>query len=178
MIYHKVRRGENLSSIAHRYGTSVSALVAANHLRNRNNLRVGQRLLVPTSKYYSTPEKITAETNLIIHVVKSGETLSEIAESYHTSLSKIRSLNNIYQDNIKVGMKLKIPTNLTSQKTPSDTPKGSEKVVHIVKRGETLTSIANRYHVSLVKVKSWNDLDGRKPIYPGQRIIIYKSIQG
>jgi len=177
-IYHKVRKGQNLSSIAQKYGTSVSALVSANHLRSRNQLRVGQTLLIPTSKYYSAPEKKSSETNVITHVVKSGETLSGIAESYNTSLSKIRSMNNIYQDNIRPGMKLKIPTNLAAKDTPSETPKGNEKVVHVVKKGDTLSSIANRYHVSLTKIKSWNDLDGRKPIYPGQRIIIYKSIQG
>jgi len=177
-VYHKVRKGQNLNYIAHKYGTSVSALVAANHLRNRNQLRVGQTLLIPTSKYYSAPEKKTAETNIVIHTVKSGETLSGIAESYHTSLSKIRSMNNIYQDNIQVGTKLKIPTNLTSRTTPSGTPQGSEKIVHIVKKGDTLSSIANRYQVSLAKLKSWNNLDGHKPIYPGQKIVIHKTTQG
>lgn len=175
-VYHKVRKGQNLSYIAHKYGTTVSALVAANHLHNRNQLRVGQTLLIPTNTYYSTLKEETADANVIIHVVKRGETLSEIAESYHTRLSKVRSLNNIYHDYISPGMRLKIPTNLASQRTPSNTPKGSEKVVYVVKRGDTLTAIANRYNVSLTKVKSWNDLDGRKSIYPGQRIVIYKSI--
>jgi len=171
VVYHKVRNGQTLSSIARKYGTSVSALVSANHLRNSNQLRVGQTLLIPTGTYYIAPEKKTAETKIVIHTVKNGETLTGIASNYHTSLSKIRSLNNLYQDNIQPGQKLKIPTNPASQGTSSS----SNKVVHIVKKGDTLSSIANRYHVSLTKLRSWNKLDSRKPIYPGQRIIIYKS---
>ncbi len=177
VVYHKVRKGENLSSIARKYGTSVSALVSANHLRNRNQLRVGQVLLIPTGSYYSAPEKKSSQTNVVTHVVQRGETLSEIAEKYNTSVSKIRSMNNIHNSHIQVGQKLKVPTNLASQIEPSDNPKGSTKVIHVVKKGDTLTSIANKYNVSLTKLKSWNDLDGRKPIYPGQRIVIYQSIK-
>ena len=166
-----------MSSIARKYGTSVSALVSANHLRNRNQLRVGQVLLIPTGSYYSAPEKKSSQTNVVTHVVQRGETLSEIAEKYNTSVSKIRSMNNIHNSHIQVGQKLKVPTNLASQIEPSDNPKGSTKVIHVVKKGDTLTSIANKYNVSLTKLKSWNDLDGRKPIYPGQRIVIYQSIK-
>lgn len=178
MVYHRVRRGENLSYIAKRYGTSVSALVSANHIRNRNQLRVGQALLIPTGAYYSAREQKSASTNVITHVVKRGETLSEIAENYNTSLSKIRSMNNIYNDFIQAGKRLKIPVNLAKQTQPSDSPKGSNRIVHVVRKGESLWSIANKYQVSLNKLKSWNDLDGRKPIYPGQRIIIYHSVRG
>jgi len=176
-IYHKVRKGENLSSIARKYGTSVSALVSANHLSNRNQLRVGQILLIPTGSYYSAPENKSSKINVITHTVQRGETLSEIAEKYNTSVSKIKSMNNIHNDHIEAGAQLKIPTDLASQVEPSDTPKGSTKVVHVVKKGDTLTSIANKYNVSLTKLKSWNDLDDRKPIYPGQRIIIYQTIK-
>jgi len=178
LVYHRVRRGENLNYIARKYGTTVSALVSANHLRNRNQLRVGQVLLIPTSAYYSAPEKKMADTDVITHIVKRGETLSQIAEQYNTSLSKVRSMNNIYNDNIQVGKRLKIPVNLAKQTRPSDSPIGSNQVIHIVRSGESLWSIANKYQVSLAKIKSWNDLDGRKPIYPGQRIIIYQSVRG
>jgi len=172
IVYHKVKKGQTLSSIAYKYGTSVSALVSANHLRNSNQLRVGQTLLIPTSAYYSAPEKKTAETEIITHIVKSGETLSGIANTYHTSLSKIRSMNNLYQDNIQPGMELKIAAKSSSAHLSSP---NRTKIVHVVKKGDTLSSIANRYHVSLVKLKSWNSINSRKPIYPGQRIIIYKS---
>ncbi|MFH1214145.1 MAG: LysM peptidoglycan-binding domain-containing protein [Candidatus Neomarinimicrobiota bacterium] len=178
LVSHRVRRGQTLSSIARQYGTSVSALVSANHLRSRNQLRVGQTLMIPTSAYYSTPEKKVAQTNVITHTVKNGDTLSEIAETYNTSISKIRSMNNIYQDNIQPGTKIKIPTNLNAQDIPTGTPKGNSKVVHIVRKGDTLLSIAAKYNVSLSKLKSWNDLNDKRHIYPGQKIVVYKSIRG
>ncbi len=175
-ITHRVKSGQTLNSIAKSYGTTVSALVAANNLRSRNQLRVGQTLMIPTTPYYASTR--TSDTTVITHTVKRGETLSKIAENYNTSISKIRSLNNLYQDEIIPGQKLKIRQNTGAQSVPTTTPTGQKKIVHIVKKGDTLQKIAEKYNVSLSKIRSWNDIYGKKPIYPGQRIVIYKSAAG
>src|SRR5918912_3914630 len=61
---HTVRRGETLTAIAARYGTSVKVLASANHLKNPNFIVAGQRLRIPTRVKMSS-----------IHVVGAGETL-------------------------------------------------------------------------------------------------------
>lgn len=172
---HTVRRGQTLSYIARKYGTSVSALISANNIRNKNQIKVGQVLRIPTSDYYAAAT-VSSDQDLITHVVKKGETLSEIGEKYGVSISKIRSLNDLYGKRyIYPGQKLKIPVKKSQKVQYSSTPSGATKIIHVVKKGETLSEIADAYNVGLSRVRSWNNLYGRKFIYPGQKIILYKS---
>ncbi|MGC9364391.1 MAG: LysM peptidoglycan-binding domain-containing protein [Fidelibacterota bacterium] len=172
---HRVRRGQTLSYIARKYGTSVSALIAANNIRNKNQIKVGQVLRIPTSNYYAAPSA-SSDQDMITHVVRKGETLSEIGERYGVGVSKIRSLNDLYGKRyIYPGQRLKIPGKKSQTVQYSSTPSGMTKIIHVVKRGETLSEIADAYGVGLSRVRSWNNLYGRRFIYPGQKIVIYKS---
>jgi membrane-bound lytic murein transglycosylase D len=166
-VTHRVGRGETLSSIARRYGTSISAIVAANNIRNANRLKIGQLLQIPGSQQYTASYSSSTE-ECIVHVVSRGETLSGIAESYKVGLSKVRSLNNLHGNRfIYPGQKIKVPANGSS-------PTADQKIVHVVQRGDTLTKIAKRYNVRLSSVRSWNNIYGNQLIYPGQKIVIYR----
>jgi membrane-bound lytic murein transglycosylase D len=173
-VTHRVRRGQTLSYIARKYGTSVSALISANNIRNKNQIKVGQVLRIPTSNYYAVAT-VSSDQNVIIHTVRKGETLSEIGEQYGIGVSKLRSLNNLYGKRfIYPGQRLKIPVKKTTATRYSFTPSGKVKIIHVVKKGETLSEIAEAYRVGLSKVRAWNNLYGRRFIYPGQKIVIYK----
>lgn len=173
-VTHRVRRGQTLSYIARKYGTSVSALISANNIRNKNQIKVGQVLRIPTSNYYAVAT-VSSDQNVIIHTVKKGETLSEIGAQYGIGVSKLRSLNNLYGKRfIYPGQRLKIPVKKTQATRYSSTPSGKVKIIHVVKKGETLSEIAEAYRVGLSKVRAWNNLYGRRFIYPGQKIVIYK----
>jgi len=177
-VNHRVSRGQNLGYIARKYGTSVSAIVSANNIRNVNQLRIGQTLRVPKSTYYSSQYVSTSDKSSSgTHTVRKGETLYDIARKYSVTLSNLRSRNNLYGKRfIYPGQKLYIPgTTTAAQKstTKSATQKGN-KVIHVVKKGESLSEIADRYHVSLSKVRYWNNIYGRKFIYPGQKVTIYQ----
>jgi len=172
---HTVRRGQTLSYIARKYGTSVSALISANNIRNKNQLKVGQVLKIPTSNYYAAAT-VSSDQDIVTHTVKKGETLSEIGEQYGISVSKIRSLNNLYGKRfIYPGQRLKIPVKKTQTTQYSSTPSGKTKIIHVVKKGETLGEIADAYKVGLSNLRAWNNLYGSRFIYPGQKIVIYKS---
>lgn len=173
---HRVRRGQTLSYIARKYGTSISALIASNNIRNKNRIKVGQVLRIPTNQYYAS-HTVSTDQNIVIHKVKKGETLSKIAGSYSVGLSKIRSINNLYGKRfIYPGQKLKIPVSKKYVSNYSSTPSGKTKIIHVVKKGETLSEIADAYKVGLSKVRSWNNLYRRRFIYPGQKIVIYKTV--
>ncbi|MBT8146535.1 MAG: N-acetylmuramoyl-L-alanine amidase [Gammaproteobacteria bacterium] len=95
-----VKRGDNLSEIAVRFGISLAELKVSNDLRS-DTIRIGQTLTIPGS---GTLPAISE------HRISRGETLSEIAQRYRVSLSSLRRANNISGDKIMVGQLLKIPT--------------------------------------------------------------------
>lgn len=93
---HVVRRGDTLSKIAGRYGTTVRALQRANGLANIDSLRVGQRLQVPRG-------------GQITHVVRSGDTLAVIARRYGTTVKAIQRANGLRTTVIRPSQTLIIP---------------------------------------------------------------------
>jgi len=110
---HQVRRGETLSSIAARHGTSVGRLMADNGIRNPNHVRVGQRLKVRAGGgggVAAAPQRsVTARAQ--VHKVEPGQTLSTIAKRYGTSVADIRRLNGISNPNhVRAGDRLRIPS--------------------------------------------------------------------
>ncbi len=169
----RVQRGQNLSYLATKYGSTVSAIVSANNIRNVNQLKIGQYLRIPKNSYNSQQYVSTKSSNGV-HTVKKGDSLYEIARAYGVSLSSLRSRNNLYGRRfIYPGQKLYIPGTKATAQTATTDSKG-KKVFHIVKKGESLSEIADQYKVSLSKVRYWNNIYGRKFIYPGQKVTIYQ----
>jgi len=152
-LEHVVGRGDTLSTIAARYGTTVSELRRLNGISGRSSLiRVGQTLIVS-----STPESVDETAT---HVVRRGETLSAIALRYDMSVSDLRRLNEMSsgQSLIRAGEKLVVH--------------GPIGAVHVVRRGDTLTEIAASYGVRLSDLLYANRLSRKSVIHPGQEIHI------
>ena len=118
---HRIRQGEALSTIAHRYGVSVTAIKHANRLRS-NRIRAGQSLLIPVSSrsistHYANvtrpapiklapPPKGTVE---VVHEIKSGETLWSISQQYNVYMRQLARWNGIgTRATLHPGQKLKI----------------------------------------------------------------------
>lgn len=148
-IKHKVSRGESLSVIAKRYGTTTQAIMQANKLKS-TSLAVGQSLTIPGATSAVAVPKISnpVETETLIHEVQRGEYLGKIAEHYKVSVADIRRENNLTSDVLKLGQKLKITV------TMKDKPLRK----HTVKRGEFLGKIASQYDVSVSSIRSANNL--------------------
>ena len=96
-IVHKVARGESLSVIASRFGTTVSALKKYNKLAS-SSLRVGQKIKIPDGTAQFTK-----------HKVRSGESLSVIASRYGTTTNTLKTVNNLSSNSLMVGQVLTIP---------------------------------------------------------------------
>jgi membrane-bound lytic murein transglycosylase D len=96
---HQVRRGENLSSIAARYGTNVARLRSLNNIRG-SRILVGQNIRVPAPQYR-------------VHRVQRGETLTQIAQRFNVSVEDLKQTNNIRRGrNLQAGASIRIPQNL------------------------------------------------------------------
>ena len=165
---HVVQRGENLTQIAARYGTSVQALMQANGLSNPNFIWVGQRLTIPGSGGGSTGGGSTGGG---VHVVQRGETLYSIARRYSTSVNALVQANGLRNANyIYAGQRLTIPGGGGSSRGGGTAPSGG--TVHVVQRGQTLASIALRYGTTAAAIASANGLRNPNLIYVDQRLTI------
>ena len=97
LVYHVVKGGENLNLIAKKYNISTSDLKRWNKIRNANKIYPGQKLKV-----------YTAKTTWVSYTVKSGDSLSKIADKYNCSVSDIQSWNNLEGSKIYAGQKIKV----------------------------------------------------------------------
>lgn len=125
---------------------------------------------------FRTPEQLRQEVlaaqveETTIHVVRSGENLGAIARKYRTSVAEIQRLNNMRGTVIRIGQRL-----IVSGSVHVAVPVPSSDNVHVVRKGETLGVIAQRYRVSVSNLRNWNKISGNT-IYPGQRLVVKPSI--
>ncbi|MDP2128648.1 MAG: N-acetylmuramoyl-L-alanine amidase [Pseudohongiella sp.] len=105
------------------------------------------------------------------YVVTRGDSLSLIAQRNNVSLSQLRSANNLRSDNIQVGQKLRIPGAGPTLVAASAPPQVSQ---HTIARGETLSGIAQRYSISLSRLREANQLRN-DTIRVGQVLVIPAS---
>ncbi len=159
---HYVRRGETVSVIARRYGTSVSAIARANRLGRNYLIQVGQRLRIPGrgSSYTSyEPRALTKEGEQLVYTVKKGDSLYIIAKAFNTTVQEIKNRNDLQSNILHVGQKLAIQ---------SGTPEGA--IPYTVQSGDTPYKIANQYGMQLNDLLALNGLSTRSKIYPGQQL--------
>lgn len=102
-IYYTVESGDTLSEIARKYNVTVESIASENNISNPNVIYVGQRLVIQTIRYD------THATGNTIYQIRYGDTLSQIAQRYDTTVSELVRLNDIQNPNlIYVGEKLRI----------------------------------------------------------------------
>ncbi len=139
-IVYTVSSGDNLYKIATKYNLTVDDLVNYNDLAT-TNLSIGQQLLIPVQK--------TNETQT--YIVKSGDTLYSIASKYGISVNALKNYNNLTTNVLSIGQKLNIP--VTSEQ-PS-----SNYLDYVVKKGDSLYSIASKYNTSVSDIMKINNLN-------------------
>lgn len=169
-VTYTVKSGDTLSHIAVRYKTTVAKLREENNIKG-SLILVGQKLTIPGQKASSKPSKPNVPskpatkpstgttTKDVTHSVKRGDTLSHIARQYKTSVSAIKSLNNLKSDLILVGQRLKVSSTTSNGSTSKPTTsKPSTSKTITVKRGDTLSHIAKRNGTSVARLKQLNGL--------------------
>ncbi len=101
--YHRVQKGQNLSTIANKYGMEVQDLKVWNKLKT-STVVPGQNIRLSAP---SIPSREPTETGYMSYIVKVGDTLSGIAEKFSgLTVSKIKALNGLTRSAINPGMKL------------------------------------------------------------------------
>ncbi len=156
---HKVQRGESLSVIAQRYGKTTTELQTYNKLRS-TVLAVGQRIKIP-GEATGTATQLAA-VKPFIHKVSRGESLSVIAQRYGKTTKELQAYNKLRSTSLAVGQQIRIPGKTLSlaqlPKAAPVAPEPAQPVVHKVKRGESLSVIAQRYGTTSNELKTYNKL--------------------
>ena len=187
---YRVQPGDNLITIAARYGTTVDAIVAANGLPSRSTIYVGQTLTIPTGS--SAPPPGNAGQASGTYVVQSGDSLSAIAVRYATTVDALMRANDLSSTTIYAGQVLKIvPSSFVSpvqQPSPSPSPSPSpppppsptqqpqqlpaKPGTYVVQPGDSFSRIAARYGITAQALAAANGLTTASLIYTGQVLTI------
>ena len=167
LIRYKVKRGDTLSTIAQRYGVSMKSIRQRNKLKS-SSVYVGQRLSIQTKNVAKQASRSASSQKLskpTVHTVRSGEYLSGISAKYKISIKRLKQINKLKSNNIYVGQKLKV--------TESSTPKkpSTKTVRHKVRKGQTLSGLAQKYGVKQSQIVTWNKLK-RRELWIGQTLVI------
>jgi len=171
-FFYRIRRGDNLSTVATRHRTTVSRLRRLNNLSNRTVLRVGTRLKVPdpggagvsyayeddTRKTVSrAAAAIATEGGEDFHVVRRGDNLSLIAAKYRVSLSELLRLNNLTSRSvIRRGQKLRLRPESVSKSANSSRRSPVAKAAPsraLTQYGKKVPGKVSRVQASLPKAK-------------------------
>jgi LysM repeat protein len=188
-VVHSVKNGETLTSLARKYNTTVTAITNANKQKLRHGLQAGQELNIPAGP---TPETLNG---VVMHSVKSGETLFSLAKQYNTTVEAITGYNKRKLKNgLQAGQKLSIMPGTAAEASESvaaavaeEVPVKTEEavkqpvlapdttprtIIHIIKTDDTLEKLAAEYHTTIDAIKKQNAKKLKKGLQAGQEISI------
>ena len=157
-----VQSGDTLSEIAARYGTTVNELMSLNGISNPNLIYPGEVLRI----------RGNVSGSVATYTVQSGDTLSEIAARYGTTVNRLVSLNGISNlDLIYPGEVLRIRGRMIGSSSSSLT-------IYKVQSGDTLSEIAARYGTTVNELVNLNEISNPNLIYPGEVLRIRGNVSG
>lgn len=183
-IVYRVKNGDYLGRIASRHRCTVAQIKRWNNLSS-NNIRIGQRLVIyrgGTSSGSASASSAPAKTQSSsaapasggsTYTVKSGDTLSGIANRNGVTVAQLKQWNGLSGNNIKVGQKLKVKAGSTSQ--PAASSASGDYITYTVKSGDSFYSIAKNYSgVSAQNIMDFNGMTSSN-LKPGMKIKIPKN---
>lgn len=161
--YHTVRPGDTLSQIAKWYGVSMQAIMNANGIVNPSRILIGETLCIP-----GTGGGGGGGNCAVVHTVRPGDTLSQIAQWYGVSMWSIMNANGLSNPNhIWVGQRLCIPGG--GAPPPQPQPPSGCWQWYTVRPGDTLTKIAGWYGTTVQYIMQINGLT-TTTIWVGQQL--------
>ena len=141
-----VKRGDTLYGISNQFGVSVTELARLNNIYG-SLLNIGQVLEIPNSSG-------TNPDAMFMYTVKKGDSLYAIARKYNTTVNKIVDLNHLKSTDLFIGQVLRIPEMYTKEEDMVMV----DFINYVVKKGDTLYSIAKNNNIDVDTIKKDNNL--------------------
>jgi membrane-bound lytic murein transglycosylase D len=179
-VIHTVSRWDSLANIARRYGVTPRQIQFWNNLHKDENVHTHQQLVLWLKHRYQPI--ITSRPSR--YQVKRGDSLGAIAAKYHVNIKALQLANHLKGNAIRKGQWLSIPGTARppvrrnasrlnkSYANHNQARTSTRALTHTVQRGQTLYSIARRYHVTPQQISQWNHLHGNV-VKLGQHLVIH-----
>jgi peptidoglycan lytic transglycosylase D len=193
-VRYAVRSGDTLSGIADRFGTTVQLLRRANGMEG-SLIRIGQNLMVPTPTAAADAYALSAEARLgrtlntprgeerVEYRAQPGDSLWVIAQRYDVTVRQLARWNGMApRDPLAVGRELVIwldGSQIGLYGAMAVQPSAEDRirrVNYVVRRGDSLSRIANRFKVNVRQITRWNDLNPERYLQPGQRLVLFVDV--
>jgi len=190
---HRVKSGETLGHIARNYRTTTAVLTQVNNIKG-SLIRVKQHLIIPVAqrsavsynlsadqrlnKTKNSPRKGKKKTN---HIVRSGDSLWEIAKKHKVKVSSLASWNGMApKDTLRIGQKLVIwkqSSNTSANAKNKHASMKMQRIRYTVRKGDSLSRIAANFNTTVAKIQKWNDpLKKQKYLKPGQVLTLFVDV--
>ena len=178
---YRIKKGDTISEIAEKFGITTNELRTWNHISG-NKIVAGKTLKVkgdetPTSYGDNTT---TSSSNQINYTIKPGDTMSGIATKYGIRNADIMKWNGLNNTKLIAGKNIKLFPKVTANEETNPEITSSEEfktdndgtVLYVVKKGDTIGHIAEKYKIYASEIRDWNNLIGSR-INVGQELKIY-----
>ncbi len=189
---YKVESGDSLISIAKRFRTTPELIRDANQMRG-NSIRAGSKLLIPIPKasasHYALSsgqrlkrkqsyDRSNTGGNKIEHYVQPGDSFWDLSRKHKVGIRELARWNGMApNDPLMPGKKLVIWSK--ADRAVSNNAKNRKiirRVGYKVRQGDSLARIAGKFNVSVKQIVSWNKIDKRKYLQPGQSLTLYVDV--
>jgi len=193
-VRHRVKRGETLSTISRKYGVSMAAIRDANGIKG-SVIHPGELLLIPGGPASATLAALAAPRDDIaaqlpegqrrtsytsssartrVHVVRSGDTLWSVARRYGVTVPALADANGLSANaGLVPGARLDIPGKGGGSSASSSKSSDASRMTYKVRRGDTLSEIADKFNVTVRELMTWNRLRQSSSLRTGQRLVLY-----
>jgi len=191
--YHKVGPGENLSQIARQYHTSPRAIEEANNLRD-GGLAADSKLIIPVTpgrREMAESEGLVFSKTATRYKVRKGDTVLSVADDFGVPAQRLRRWNHLQGNKLQAGRILRIYRPVAAERLAADPVTGvlakstsksksnngkpletsKRRVLHKVKPGETLSSIASSYNTTVSALRRDNTHLSSN-LHPGDIVVI------
>ncbi len=183
-LTYTLQRGDSLFRVSLIYGVTVDELLAVNNLASPNAIYTGLEVRIPEPEQAvaSAPEAAPGAGEAAsppsaarTHTVQWGDTLAQIAMQHNVTVDGLVAANGLTRpDRIYVGQTINIPdAGASARPQPAQAA-----TAHRVQRGETLSSIALRYGVTVHSLAAANGIQNTSRIYAGMALSIPSAQAG
>ena len=193
---YRIRRGDNLATIASRFGVTVEDLKRWNGLRS-SRIREGKYLIVrPRSRTTASNSAASKSTSRTVanpisgsgerYRIRRGDNLALIARRFGVSVNDLKAWNGLRGTRITAGEYLIVsperrnaaseaPVRAAARKEAATSARASTPTVHTIRRGDSLGAIAQRYGVTASELRRWNGIRGSR-ITAGDTLKVYPAV--